>query len=673
MKRGSSERLSRRRDRVAARAGSHAADTVAAPDHRALMLGGVLAVTALVYLRCLANGFVFDDHDMVVANRFIGQWSFLWKSLARDSWWFMDPTRLPASAYYRPLQDIWLGLHYHLFGSDAAGWHATMVALHLIAVWLVFEIAARLTGEQYAAPAAALLFGLMPLHAEAVVWATAIPLPLSGALELAAFYLFIARAGAERRNWPLALLMYGCALISHESAVVFPALIGLYVLLAEPDPAAGRLAARIRAAILGLAPFAAETLAYLILRRLVLGFINRPNALSHLTTAQAIATAPRVVMTYAALLVMPWLAGPAHQVAIVMSTAAPGFYLPLAALVACVAVLFVVVRGDRRGRLYLFCVAWMVVALMPMMNLRGLFEQALVQDRYLYLSSMGWCVIVADCGLRLSRRGETARRLTLSAGVALVALYAGTLWMVQGFWYSDETLSAACIERCPDSAMWRNRLASALEQRGDLAGAERELSTSLSLDPNAPYTLYDLGLLHVRMGRIGQSAGELAAGIGHLPHPTAQNHLLLAQVYDLNRDYAQRDAELNYAESLPGGAEAVGLTRAQMKVAHGDAAGAEAMLRELARQYPGNYLVWTELGRALAAEGRNEEALATYKEAVKITPGASMPHFLSAQLLHAMNRDREALEQCRLVLAAAPNDPTALALMTEIERGAGPH
>ena len=636
------------------------------------MAGGVLVVTALVYLRGLANGFVFDDHDMVIANRFIGQWSFLWKSLARDSWWFMDPTHLPASSYYRPLQDIWLGLHYQLFGSNAVGWHATMVGLHLIAVWMVFKIAARLTGEDYAALAAALLFGLMPLHAEAVVWASAIPLPLSGMLELAAFYLFMARAGAARRNWALALLLYAGALFSHESAVAFPALIGLYVLLIETDPAA-RSIARIRAAIPGAAAFAAETVTYLTLRRLVLGFISRPNALSHLTGAQAIATAPRVVMTYAALLVMPWIAGPAHQVTIVTSVAAPGCYLPLAALVSCGAILFAVLRRDPRARLYLFCTAWMVVALMPMMNLRGLFEHALVQDRYLYLSSMGWCVIVADCGLRLYRRGATARRLTLSAGAALVALYAGALWMAQGFWHDDRALALACIARSPGDPMWHNRLASALEQRGDLMGAERELKISLSLDPDASFTLYDLGLLHVRMGRLGESAGELAAGIKHLPRPVAQNYLMLAQVYDLNGDYARRDAELNYAESLPGGAEAVGLARAQMKVAHGDAAGAEAMLRGLARQYPRDYLVWTLLGRALAAEGRNEEALASYKQALNLTPGAAMPHFFSAQLLHAMNRDREALDECRQVLAAAPNDPRALALMTEIEHGATPH
>src|SRR5208283_5556467 len=111
-----------------------------AGDDRALrltlMLDGVLLLTMLVYLRCLGNGFVFDDHEMIVINRYLGQWSFLWKSLVNDSWWFRDPLHLPQSSYYRPLQDIWLGIHYQLFGLVPGGWHATMIALHLAAVWM---------------------------------------------------------------------------------------------------------------------------------------------------------------------------------------------------------------------------------------------------------------------------------------------------------------------------------------------------------------------------------------------------------------------------------------------------------------------------------------------------------------------------------------------------------
>jgi len=71
------------------------------------MIGGVLLLTALAYLRCLGDRFVLDDNDDIVANRYVAQWSFLWKSLVNGLWWFRDPAHLPQSSNYRPLQNIW--------------------------------------------------------------------------------------------------------------------------------------------------------------------------------------------------------------------------------------------------------------------------------------------------------------------------------------------------------------------------------------------------------------------------------------------------------------------------------------------------------------------------------------------------------------------------------------
>src|SRR4029077_6469513 len=82
------------------------------------MLAGVLALTVLVYLRCLANGFVSDDVVMILHNQAITHWSYLWKSLGRDLWWFNHPEHPSPTSFYQPIQSIWLGLGYHLFGQN---------------------------------------------------------------------------------------------------------------------------------------------------------------------------------------------------------------------------------------------------------------------------------------------------------------------------------------------------------------------------------------------------------------------------------------------------------------------------------------------------------------------------------------------------------------------------
>src|ERR1700688_457176 len=198
-----------------------------------VMLGAVLLGTLLTYLRCLPNGFVLDDEGMILKNYHLGEWSYFWKSLVYDLWWFRDPLHLPQTDRYRPMVDIWFAIHYHLFGLSPAPWHATMILVHLVAVWLIFKIAIHLTRDRQKALLAAAMFGLLPLHGQAVVWASGISLLLGGTLELAAFYVFITNSRASWSRLGIAAVLYALSLLCHESAVVFPALAGLYLFLLD--------------------------------------------------------------------------------------------------------------------------------------------------------------------------------------------------------------------------------------------------------------------------------------------------------------------------------------------------------------------------------------------------------------------------------------------------------
>lgn len=650
-------------------------ETPAVSHRERLMVGAVLLVTLLLYLRCLGDGFVFDDASMIVKNRFIGSWAFFWNSFIHDSWWFMDPTQLPQSSYYRPLQDTWFGIHFHLFGLNPAGWHATMVALNLVVVWLVFKIAVALTGELQVGLLAALLFGVMPVHAEAVVWVSAIPLPLSAALELGALYLFISRAGGGARNWLVALLLYAGALLTHESAVAFPVLVALYVFLLESLGGAGGaesapspLKPRLWSAMVCATPFAILTLLYLALRWWVLGFISRPMPVNRMTGAQTLLTIPEVLATDLVLLVIPWVASPAHHPTIVTSPASPRFYLPAAALVVLAAAFGWSLRNHPRRRLYLFCAIWAGIAIGPMMNLRGIFQGALIQDRYLYVPSLGWCVMVADVAIRFARKGVRARQIALAGAAALIVVYAASLWSVQGFWHDNVAFYTRLVEVSPEEPSWHYAFGVALEDRADLVGAEREYKKALSLDPASP-ALYDLGVVHARLGRFKEAATEQAEGLKRLTQPRADAYVGLAQIYELNGDQARSEAALKYAESLPGGDHVAALARAQIKFNHADISGAETILRDLAGRDPYDPRVWTMLGLTAAAHKLNQEALANYQRAMALAPRDPFSRFLAALALHKLGRDREALEQCRVVLALSPNDANALALMAKIERG----
>ncbi|MGH7934940.1 MAG: tetratricopeptide repeat protein, partial [Candidatus Binataceae bacterium] len=650
------------------------------------MIASAMAVTLIDYLRCLGNGFVFDDHEMIVINRYLPQWSFIWKSLVNDSWWFRDPHHLPQSSYYRPLQDIWFALNYHAFGLSPTGWHATMIVLHLAAVWLVFKIALSLTESAWTAFFTALLFGVVPVHAEAVVWPSAIPLPLSGVFELGALYLLITRIRAPRRNLATSLILYAGALLSHESAVAFPGLAAAYLFFLEERPhrdeslspargdepgavgAVNVLAAfgkRLWRTAAGTAPFAAMMAVYLLIRLAVLGFISRPNAAGHVAVAQVLLTIPAVLVRDLVLLIAPWRDGPSHRLHFVNSPASPHFYLPLIAL-AVVTALITLDRSKHR-RLHRFCAAWMVLGVVPELNLGGIFALALVQDRYLYLPAMGWCLLVADIMVTVAHGSEARARVCVAAGGALAMLYAVVLFNVQGFWHDEVRLFTRCIQEFPDSSLWHLRLGMALEARGDLAGALNHMRISSRLDPGSGAAQFDAGQIEARLGDYKAAARDTAAGLSHIPNAPANAYVSLATFYAVAGDSAQSEAALKRAAATPGGAEDAALGRVQILLMRKDGAGAERILDDMSRHYPNDARVWYALGLARAAQANYTGALGAYRQASSIAPRSSPPYIGAAFALDKLGRGAEAIRDCRTALAVAPGNRQALAMLGRLE------
>ncbi|HUO05722.1 MAG TPA: tetratricopeptide repeat protein [Candidatus Binataceae bacterium] len=638
---------------------------------------GIALVTAALYVRCLNNGFVFDDDDMIVTNRFIGSWSYIWDSIVNDTWWFRDPLHLPQGSYYRPLQGIWFTLNYHLFGPIPLGWHAAMIALHLLVVWLVFRVSLLLTSDRMAGLGAAALFALMPIHAEPVAWASAIPLPLAAAFEMAAFEFYL-RWNAEPDTAPdrssllvISMALFAGALLSHESAVAFPALVAMHALILdrqETSHANDTVGIRANKAIAAAVPYALEVAVYLGIRYAVLGFITRPNIYNHMAAMQSILTMPAAAATYAMVLVVPWLAGPSHLVETVSSIAAPGFYIPVLGFAVFGAAALARLKRDPRRRLHLFCMAWIPIALAPVLNLGGLFPDAIVQDRYLYLPSFGFCVLAADIAITFARQRRTMA-YAISVGAAVFAVVcAVSLYTVQDFWHDEIALFGQCVREIPKSGFYRNRLGMALQGRGELSAARKEFETAAQLDPDNGWNYYDLGLVFLGLGDQHSAAQAMAQGIAKFKSPPPGAYTELAIVADAAGDSAQADAALKQAAAIPGGSEIAGLTRAQLLFHHGDKSGAENIARDLLMHDPNNPDLLTFLGSVLSAGQRYEDALKAYERAAAINPNARSLHYQIALALHKLGRNGEARSECSIAIASAPDDRDARELMAELEQ-----
>ena len=466
------------------------------------LLVGIILLTVLAFLRTLNNGFVYDDFPALVRNYRLREWSFIWDSLSRDVWWFWGMAQPPQSSYYRPLQNVCLGLGFHIVGLNAAGWHFLKILLHLFAVLVSFRLAQLLTASNYAALLVALIFALMPSNGAAIISIQAIGEPLAAAFAMASLSMFIQRSRTRWAGMAGALVLFTCAAFSHETSVLFPILVGAYVFLFETNaaaaganattPAAPSLVSRAVTAAVRSVPFVVVALLYLGARAAVLGpagvlglnphkNYTGPNTLpvnlfqphAIFSSAEILMTIPTVIVHYIELMIFPWMAEPAHAMAVVSSPTLTGFFVPLAILLAIATAGFVFYRHTPRANLVLFCTVWWLVSLAPAFSFNHIVQ--FVQDRYLYLASFAFCVWVAICVVDFVGN-SAARARAVSAAVVLVTIVCMTkLYIMEPIWHDNVSLFTRCVEDFPDSPYYHRVLASTLMKNGDFAGAAAHL------------------------------------------------------------------------------------------------------------------------------------------------------------------------------------------------------
>ena len=489
-------------------------------SREAAILAAILVATVAVYLPSLRNGWVADDWAEFVDNKLIHSWSFILNSFRYDSWWFRVPDRLPQSPYYRPLQNVWFAANTLLFGTHPAPWHLARIVLHAVAVILCFRVAQLLTGEVAVGLLTAAIFGVMPAHVGGVVWASAIPEPLSTTFELGAMLFLIGRKPGWSRGLFIASILYALAILAHESAILFPLIVAAYVFLLEsgdeqsggPAPTAGTTE-RIVSALRACAPFVVVVIVYMCARANALGLdflfgdrsttnslILRGFILSkpHYSPPQILMTLPVVSIAYLAVLALPAVAGPTHAVEGITHPQ-PLVFISEAALVLLAAAAFVLAWGSSKRRIYLFCAAWSLLTMAPALNLNALWT--LVEDRYLYAPSFGWSLAVAVAALQIAAGGPRARKAVGAAMAVLLALYVASTLQIESYWRDDVTYLQRCVEIAPYHPDFRLRLAGAMNKTGDYEGAARELERGTTLDPNDVHLHLRLAQQYQMMGR----------------------------------------------------------------------------------------------------------------------------------------------------------------------------
>lgn len=431
----------------------------------------VLALTALIYIRALYNGFAsWDDDNYILNNDFIRNFSIQGFKAIFSSFYF---------ANYHPLTTLTYWFEYSLFGLNPLPYHLLNVLLHLLNTWLVYKLAEKLSGKKITALLVALFFAIHPMHVESVAWISERKDVLYTAFYLLSLLMYLRFLKAENKTklYIAALLLFVCSLLSKSAAVTLP------IILIAIDLYQGRKFS---------VKMIVEKIPFLLLSILfgILAILSQQSteSISDLSLSypfiDRIFLISSAVSFYIVKLFAPLGLSAMHYFPETHGGSLPWMYyvsLPFILLLC-----WLVIRRSSFRKEILFGAGFFLIAISVMIQLIPV-GFALTAERYTYVAYIGLFYFIAQwiAGLKNGQLKSTA----FTVVIIFAIIFSYQSWSRIGVWKDGKTLFSDVIEKYPESfhAYWiRGNIKNNDE---DLQGALQDFNKSVEYRPGFVFGL----------------------------------------------------------------------------------------------------------------------------------------------------------------------------------------
>lgn len=622
-------------------------------------------VTFVLYCGSLSFEFVWDDWPQIVNSPIIRSWGNLPRAFGSDLWYHVARHQV----YYRPLFVAWSMLNYTLFGLRPWGWHLGAVVLHVGAVLSVFWLARKLDLEYWTAALAALLFALHPIHIEPVTWVSAASdtmVTMFAALAFAAFVNGRDLKSKSRIAWRVAsLALLFCALLTKEMAVMFSILVATYAWLHPAQARSPSSAQKLLGAMTEAAPYAVVTLIYVMLRR---------HALLHATgqfdpvhgTFDVMRTLPLVLSMYLRQLLLPIGITGLYYTPYVASAVFSQIVVPVIALAAALYGLWYWNRQEANSTVA-FAGWWLLVALAPALYLRNFGNGDFVRDRYMYLPSIGFAILMA-LGLRRlpSFKRWNAPAVQRCAVLLLCGAYVCASLAQQVYWGNDLLVLVRGQSLYPGNPYALAGLAKEYSQRGahDRAIALAELA--VREHPEYGYGPLALAEAYIHAGRFEEGR----VWLDRVNPEYAKSEMGMAGLAGLYGEMGDYDRALALCSSIldkePNLYSAL-YNCGNIHLLHGQYRDAEQLLTHAVQLVPEQAGPKHFLGRALLQDDRNVEAQPYLLQAAAMDPKVWDYHYWLAKSLEQSGNIPAARVEYREALQLNQNSKEVRMRLTALE------
>jgi len=541
------------------------------------------ALGLVVYIPSLFNGFIRDDHVQIANNPQVQSWGYLFRLLTTHLW---SEAKIASDQvfFYRPLFSIWMLLVNTVGGLSPWAWHLSNILLHVAATYLVFVVCRRLLKSDIAASLAAVVFAVDPIHVDAVSWVSASNEILFVIFFLGSVLLLIpaTTSGPLPRSRVLwSVILYGAALFTKETAVaILPILVGLGAF----NPEDNKWHWNARTVLKISTGYLVATFFYFAVRFAVLGRVGVESGRN--SWQQTIFSSPSVAIFYLNKLMFPIRLSGCYLTPLI-SAPTVGMWLTLMGILAGV-VLFAWL-ALRYDWIIGLIAALIVLPILPVLAGVRIYPQGdITHDRYLYLPSVGLCVLIGLGVRKLWSASTLARAALITFSAGLVAMFSYLTVVQQKYYKDDFVYYQRALDLYPANGMVLGYLGNLNMDRGRSALAMEEFRGAHEVSPDNPtVTLF------------------LAHGLFD-EHKYAEVEALLSPLLQ-----EPNLSPFRKATAL--------LTLANVEIATGKLDYGEQLLQQVEAMYPNFPEDHWAHGVLLQKEGRVREARAEYLKEFEIT------------------------------------------------------
>lgn len=365
-------------------------------------------------------------------------------------------------------------------GLSPAWWHFTSILLHSATVFAVYKVCQRLLQSESAALLAALLFAVHPIHVDAVSWVSASNEMLFTVFSLSAILVLLPAGQAILSPARLAgsAGLFAAALLTKETAIAAIPVLLLVVLFRWQRRSAAR-------AFLWYLSVAAT---YLVIRLWALHRLGTEE--SKHTWREVLLTSPSVLVFYLKKLFLP-----IHLSTFYVNPIVPAptlaMWLTVGALLLAAA--FIVWLSIRHSPLFGIAASIIIFPLLPALLGIRIYDQGdMTHDRYLYLPSVGLCVLFGLLAKTIWTLPKPVRVTFTTVTTALLLIFAVLTIHQQRFYKNNEAFYQRAIDLDPTNVYAIDSFGAIHLENGEWDRAMSEFRTAFQLAPNDPNAVYNL-------------------------------------------------------------------------------------------------------------------------------------------------------------------------------------